>query len=172
LDTGLKHESASDAEAEESMIELARSVRVKLHAVLNSSRLQSQALARHTGIGASQLLALGEINRNPGIRIGEFAHLRAIKSSTASNLLDKLEQRGWVRRERSGPDQRVVRLYLTAAGKDVLDKFPVPTGGVLDTALSLIAVDTLAALDRGLGELITRLDQNDGDSAPAPIGNP
>ena len=148
---------------------LARSVRMKLHAVLNSSRLQSQTFARSAGVGASQLLALGEIDRNPGVRIGDFARLCGIKSSTASNLLDKLEQRGWVRRERSGPDQRVVSLYLTAAGKDVLEKNPLPAGGPLANALRLIPVDTLSALDRGLEELITRLDKDEGDGAPAAV---
>lgn len=169
MDTRVEHAVATDTDAEGPSTGLARSVRMKLHAVLNSSRLQSQTFARNTGVGASQLLALSEIDRNPGVRIGDFAQLCGIKSSTASNLLDKLEQRGWVHRERSGPDQRVVRLHLTAAGKDVIETIPVPAGGPLANALRLTPVDTLAALDRGLEELITRLDNDDGDGTPGPI---
>jgi len=154
-------ESAIDAARRE--LELA--VRMKLRIVFSSSRVQSLKLARHAGAGASQLVALAEIARHPGMRISEFAHLRSIKNSTASNLLDKLEHRGWVRRERNGPDQRVVRLYATAEGEKILDRSPVPARGVVTSALGLIPEDTLAALDRSLGELIANLEMIHGDGA-------
>ena len=167
MNTRLDYPDTLDADARP---DLALAVRMKLHMVLRSTRLQSQMLARRTGIGTSQLAALGKIDRNPGIRIGEFARLLGIRSSTASNLLDKLEPRGWVRRERSGADQRIVRLFLTDAGHAVIEKYPVPTGNVLDMALSLVPADSLAALDRGLTELLICLDETAGD-APLPAAN-
>ena len=138
---------------------------MKLRVVFSSSRVQSLQLARHAGVGSSQLVALAEIARHPGMRISKFAHLRSIKNSTASNLLDKLERRGWVRRERNGPDQRVVRLYVTSEGEKVLDHSPVPVRGVVTSALGLIPEDTLAALDRGLGELIANLEMIHSEGA-------
>jgi DNA-binding MarR family transcriptional regulator len=151
--------------SEDARHELELAVRMKLRVVFSSSRAQSMKLAQHTGVGASQLVALAEIARHPGMRISEFAHLRSIKNSTASNLLDKLEHRGWVRRERNGPDQRVVRLYVTSEGAKILDRAPVPARGIVTSALGVIPVETLAALDRGLGELIANLELVHGEGA-------
>lgn len=150
---------------EDARHELELAVRMKLRVVFSSSRAQSLKLAQHAGVGASQLVALAEIARHPGVRISEFAHLRSIKNSTASNLLDKLERRGWVRRERNGPDQRVVRLYVTREGTKILDRAPVTARGIVTSALSVIPVETLAALDRGLGELIANLEMVHGEGA-------
>ena len=145
--------------------DLELAVRMKLRVVFSSSRVQSQKLARHAGVGASQLVALAEVARQPGMRISEFAHLRSIKTSTASNLLDKLERRGWVRRERSGPDQRVVRLFVTREGERILERSPVPVRGIVTSALGLLPEETLAALDRSLGELIANLEMVHGEGA-------
>jgi DNA-binding MarR family transcriptional regulator len=150
---------------EDARRELELAVRMKLRVVFSSSRAQSLRLARHAGVGASQLVALAEIARHPGMRISEFAHLRSIKNSTASNLLDKLERRGWVRRERNGPDQRVVRLYVTGDGAEILDRSPVPARGIVTSALGVIPVETLTALDHGLGELIANLELVHGEGA-------
>ena len=151
--------------SEDTRSELELAVRMKLRVVFSSSRAQSLKLARHAGAGASQLVALAEIARHPGMRISEFAHRRGIKNSTASNLLDKLERRGWVRRERNGPDQRVVRLYATIEGTKILDRAPVPARGVVTSELSVIPVESLAALDSGLGELIANLEMVHGEGA-------
>jgi len=171
LETRLEYPDRLATKSGEPRQDLALTVRIKLHRVLNASRLQSQTVARLTGISASQLVALNEIRRNPGIRIGEFARLHDIKSSTASNLLDKLEQRGWVRRERGDADQRIVRLFLTDAGEAIIEKYPVPKGGTLGIALNHVPVESLAALDRGLTELLIRLEETAGDVPPAPATN-
>jgi DNA-binding MarR family transcriptional regulator len=69
---------------------------------------------RH-GLSGSQLWALWQISARPGLRVSQLASALHIKPSTASNLLDKLELRQLVRRERRDTDNRVVRLHLTDA---------------------------------------------------------
>jgi DNA-binding MarR family transcriptional regulator len=90
----------------------------------------------------------------PGMRVSELADALAVKRSTASNLLDKIEQRGLIRRERGYPDQRVVHLYLTAAGAAVMEKAPQPAQGVLIDSLHRLSPDELAALDKDLTRLV------------------
>jgi DNA-binding MarR family transcriptional regulator len=75
----------------------------------------------------------------------------SIHTSTASNLLDKIERAGLVRRERKHADQRVVQLYLTENGEQALDKAPQPLTGMLTHALGQLSDDTLSSSESGSG---------------------
>lgn len=44
------------------------------------------------------------------------------EGTTITRLLDRLEESGWIRRERSTPDRRQVMCYATDAGRKLLDK--------------------------------------------------
>jgi len=149
--------------------ELEVAVRMKLRVLASSSRQQTRTIAKHAQVAVSQLVALAEIDRNPGIRIHEFASLQNIKLASASNLIDKLEERGWVRRERKGADRRVVRLFTTDKGRTALERHPAPSREIVAMALGMISEETLAALDHHLGELIFGLERLIGGG---PIASP
>lgn len=106
------------------------------------------------GVSGAQLWALYEIARTPGLRVGDLARALSVHQSTASNLLDKLEKQGFIRRERGGPDQRVVYLFPTEGGTELLDRAPQPARGVLQEALHHMPAATLDSLSNGLDELL------------------
>ena len=56
-------------------------------------------------------------------RITELAELEGLAQPTMTLLVQRLEQRGWVKRERRADDGRVVLVSLTAAGSATLDEF-------------------------------------------------
>src|SRR5207248_3247619 len=60
-------------------------------------------------------------------------------ASTATGVIDRLEQHGYVRRERDGDDRRVVWVELTDAGRRVQSEIPAMGEhmGRAFTALSL-----------------------------------
>jgi DNA-binding MarR family transcriptional regulator len=60
------------------------------------------------------MLVLWEHDGERVSQIGERLHL---DSATLTPLLKRLESRGLVERRRSGEDERVVEVFLTAAGK-------------------------------------------------------
>ena len=53
--------------------------------------------------------------------LGEHCHMLA---STATGVIDRLEQHGFVRRERDSNDRRVVWVSLTAAGAELGARLP------------------------------------------------
>jgi DNA-binding MarR family transcriptional regulator len=95
-----------------------------------------------------------ELNDAPGLKVSELSKALSIHQSTASNMLDKLEEKKLVRRERSGPDQRVVRLHLTDKGKDLITTAPKPAQGVLAEALGKLPDGDLRKLEHGLQTLV------------------
>ncbi|MBK8120951.1 MAG: MarR family transcriptional regulator [Sulfuritalea sp.] len=111
------------------------------------------------GLSGSQLWALWQISAQPGQRVKELADALHIHPSTASNMLDKLEARGFVRRERRDLDNRVVRLYLAKAGLKLVKEIPGPMKGQLRHALQQLSTLILAGLLKGVTIVLDLMDE-------------
>lgn len=112
---------------------------------------------------------LHEIDTTPGMKVSQLASALTIHTSTCSNMLDKLEAKGLIRRDRQKADQRSVHLYITASGKQVLADAPKPVQGKLTNALNNLNHDQLVALSISLGNLISALNIPDDETGLTPI---
>ena len=92
--------------------------------------------------------------------------------STSSNLLDKLEAQGFIRRERANDDQRIVRIHLTSDGLRVLKKAPHPVEGVIPDALAKMPEKTLRSLQRDLAQLLGFASLRNPKAALKPLAEP
>ena len=110
-----------------------------------------------------------ELFATPGQKVSDISKALSIHQSTASNMLDKLEEKSLVRRDRSGPDQRVVRLFLTKQGSDLLSEAPQPAQGAVQDALKRMSDDELTALKSGLDALINHMTFSEEGAALKPI---
>jgi MarR family transcriptional regulator, organic hydroperoxide resistance regulator len=134
-----------------------RSIIRQLRMVIRAMQGHSRRVERACGLSAAQLWALWELERFPGLKVGELAQRMSVHVSTASNLLDKLEQAGLVARQRRECDQRVVRLYLTEAGHQRLQQAPAAPQGELNRALQAMAPDRLCLLETALQDLVRQM---------------
>lgn len=130
-------------------------------AVLTQFRVVITNLKKHyhdiektTGVTGTQLWALVAISQQPGLTVGTLARELAVHQSTASNLLDRLVELGYVTRAREGVDQRVVSLYLTEKGTATANNAPQPSMGMLQHALLSLPDERVAGLKEHLDELI------------------
>ncbi|MHB1233487.1 MAG: MarR family winged helix-turn-helix transcriptional regulator [Burkholderiales bacterium] len=123
------------------------------------------------GVSGAQLWAMWELLISPGLKVSELSQAMSIHPSTASNLLDKLEKRGLVKRERKGPDQRVVRLFLTTEGLEIINRAPRPAQGVLTDTLCRLPDDTVQDLQRCLAQLVSRINLKDEAAALQPLSD-
>jgi DNA-binding MarR family transcriptional regulator len=83
----------------------------------------SDAAVHDSDLGPRQyqlLLALQGLPSNVRSRIGELAEQLQIQHHSAVELVDRLEARGLVRRQRATHDRREVMVVLTSAGEKVL----------------------------------------------------
>lgn len=68
------------------------------------------------------LNVLGGMGTKRGPTMGELAEALGVALSTGTQIVERIEKRGLVRRAHGDPDdRRVVRLALTDAGRDLLD---------------------------------------------------
>ncbi|KZY83133.1 transcriptional regulator, partial [Oleiphilus sp. HI0068] len=101
-------------------------VLVSLRRVIRATDLHAKHLAKTTGLTAPQILLLQTIRNKGEVSIGELAHDMSLSQATVTTILDRLEKREFVYRERSKEDKRKVHAYLTDAGLEVLKDAPTP----------------------------------------------
>jgi len=101
-------------------------VLVALRRVIRATDLHSKYLARTTGLTAPQILLLQAIRDKGELTIGELAKDISLSQATVTTILDRLEKRGLVFRERSAEDKRKVHAYLTDAAGETLKNAPIP----------------------------------------------
>jgi DNA-binding MarR family transcriptional regulator len=94
----------------------------------------------------------------PGLTHSELVEHMAIKPPSVTSLVNGMERRGWIRRERSAADARVKRLYLTTRGRRLIESLRRATEPVerrVTAALTESQRDSLKTLLRALVDSLT-----------------
>lgn len=90
-----------------------------------------------------------------GIRMRPFAERIGASTPYATGIVDRLMERDLVERMPHPGDRRVVLVRLTEKGKEFLERLSASMRSVAVPLLERLEVDDLAALDRGLGALLS-----------------
>lgn len=138
--------------------------------IFKSANRHFHEVEKKAGIGGASLWALAEMLDINNLTMSELAKAMSIHQSTASNLIEKLEIKGYVVRIRSLEDRRVVHLTLTDHGREILSKAPPPYRGILPDALMSMDPLSLSALNGHLTDLIAGMSLKHDDSAFEPLG--
>jgi DNA-binding MarR family transcriptional regulator len=80
-------------------------------------------------------------------RITELAELEGLAQPTMTLLLQRLEQRGWVKRERHPDDGRVVLVSVTEAGKAMLDEYRAQVAVAVRADVEAMSDEQIEALE-------------------------
>jgi DNA-binding MarR family transcriptional regulator len=99
----------------------------------------------------SALTLLAETSYN----LSELAELHGVSLPTMSNTISKLVEAGWVSRQRSATDRRVVMLTLTAAGQQLVENIGQHLVNNVAEQISDIPDNDLETLHDGLTILQT-----------------
>lgn len=140
-----------------------------LRIIFRTIRAHAKSVEKTTGINSTQLWMLWEIFKTPGLKVTKLADILSIHQTTCSNMLDKLQGKDLIRRDRNGPDQRVVHIYLTEQGSRILAHAPQPTQGVIFEALERMPDDVLVNLEDSLAKLVEALQTDAKEAALKPI---
>ena len=64
--------------------------------------------------------ALALLLEQDGLTIGTMSQMRGVDAPTATGIITRLEQNGLVERRHDREDRRVVKVYLTDEGRDII----------------------------------------------------
>jgi DNA-binding MarR family transcriptional regulator len=115
---------------------------------------QSQRIKQETGLTGPQLWAIRVIHEKGPINISDIAKRMYLHPTTVLGIIDRLEANGFVSRNRSKEDRRVIWLELTKDGKDLVQSVPEVVKGLLGARLEDITLKDLEEIDEGIGHLV------------------
>lgn len=101
----------------------------------NSLQIDMDAALKTLGVNAPQMAVLLSIANRGTATPFELSKELVIDTGLMTRMLDKLETHGWLKRERSLEDRRVVNLYLTEAGERMSAELAKIVPDVLNTRL-------------------------------------
>jgi MarR family transcriptional regulator, 2-MHQ and catechol-resistance regulon repressor len=116
--------------------------------------LSTVPAVRDRGITATQLGVLEAVLHVGPMTQSQLCDKLLTSGSNLTTVLDNLERRGWVRRERSASDRRVQVVHLTPAGRETIEAvFPAHVARIAELfgALSMDEQRDLGRLCRKLG---------------------
>ncbi len=99
-------------------------VLIALRRVIRATDLHSKHLSKTTGLTTPQILLMKTIRDKGEVIIGELASSMNLSQATVTTILDRLEKRNLVYRERSKGDKRKVHAYLTNEALETLNNAP------------------------------------------------
>ncbi len=137
--------------------DLSRNFGFLLNDVARLLRTAYDRRIREINLTRAQWWVLTHLFRGDGVTQTELAETLEIEKPTLGRLLDRLEEKGWVRREHDARDRRVWRVHLTEEVEPALRTMRALAGELRRDALSGISVaererfvDTLLAIKANL----------------------
>lgn len=97
---------------------------IALRQITRAIDLYSKKLQKQTGLTTSGLLVMDAIKRLDSPTPSSVAKEIVLSQATVTNIVDRLQKNGMLRREKTGTDKRTVNLALTDEGLEKLDTSP------------------------------------------------
>jgi DNA-binding MarR family transcriptional regulator len=110
------------------------------HLIRRLHQLSTQVFVQRTqaegfDLTPVQFAALDAIQAHPGTDQARVAELIAYDRATIGGVIDRLEQKGWIRRVVSERDRRARELSLTAEGRRIFEALRPIVGDLQDEIL-------------------------------------
>lgn len=134
--------------------------------LIRATDLHSRKITRMAGLTSSQLILLKMVRDVVGATIGELAIRISLSQATVTTILDRLEQEGLVKRERSEQDRRKVFVRLTEEGLGVLERAPEPLQETFVRQFSALKDWERSMILASLQRVAEMMDAEDIDAAP------
>lgn len=128
--------------------------------IIRASDMHSKELAANFNITAPQLVTLHTISARKKTSIAELSKIVSLDASTLVGIIDRLEAKGYVRRERSALDRRQVSIHITEAGDTFLAQAPSPLQSSLARSLTKLTPLEQSIIAQSLVRIVQMIDDD------------
>jgi MarR family transcriptional regulator, organic hydroperoxide resistance regulator len=112
------------------------------------------------GVRGRELSTLRYLNEAGPMTIGQVTQYLFLSASSASELVSRMEEAGYVTRRRSTEDSRVVFVELTAKGQVLAEETPLGGIPLLRERVKALSPERLRSIDEALSSLIEIMEIN------------
>ncbi|MGD2124666.1 MAG: MarR family transcriptional regulator [Desulfobacteraceae bacterium] len=129
--------------------------------------LYTKELAKNYGLSVPQLLCLQCLYENGNMSMSEIAENIMVNMSTVTGIVDRLEQKGFLKRLRVSTDRRVITIALTEKGKSLAENSPPAVHHKIIQAVKKLSEPEREEIFQALNRLSGLIDVDDGDKDAA-----
>ena len=126
----------------------AEDILLALRRIMRSMDIASRQLISEYGLTIPQLLCLQHLQEQGPMTTGMLAQAVSLSPATVTGILDRMERRGLVTRERRPEDKRRVLVAVTATGRTASEAAPSYLAKRLTRALERLPEDDRAEIQR------------------------
>ncbi len=137
-----------------------------LRRIIRAVDLHSRKLSAQHNITGPQLVCLLAVEEHESMTGGVIARHVHLSSSTVNGILDRLEAKGLVWRERDLKDRRLVHVSLTEPGKMLVKSAPSPLQDTLREAMNELSEAEQATIGEVLDQIVEMMEVQNIDAAP------
>ncbi|MCK4618888.1 MAG: MarR family transcriptional regulator [Desulfobacterales bacterium] len=131
--------------------------------LMQAGEFYTKELNKKYQVSAPQLNCLLSLYENGPLPPSHIAKHIMVKSSTVTGIVDRLEQKGLVKRFRNSPDRRIITIELTDSGKNLAKNAPPPIQQKIIDGLKKLSKNELDQIILSLTKLTDMLDVQDLD---------
>jgi DNA-binding MarR family transcriptional regulator len=137
-----------------------------LRRILRGIALYNKHLASLYDVTGPQLVCLRYLSLLGPTTPSRLAAATSLSKATITGIVDRLERRGLVSRDRSVTDKRKVNLQLTEKGKELVFTAPLPLQERFAHNLAVLPKSRQGEIDRTLHRIVQMMEVKDIDAAP------
>ena len=114
---------------------------------------QSKKVEQETGLTGSQLWVVKLLEESAPMKAADLAKQTYLHPATMVGILDRLEGKGLIQRNRAQHDRRIIHIELTERGREVVINSPEVAQSLLVKGLALHTVQKLHQISIELKEI-------------------
>ncbi len=147
-------------------IDYDKRILVALRRIIRSIDQYSRQLRTEYNITGPQLICLLYIVDEKPSTVSQISHAISLSASTVVGIVDRLEEKGLVRRERSSEDRRNVMVIATEEGRSLAKQAPSPLQDTLSKNLKIYSELEKNTIAMALEQIVNLMNVTHIDAAP------
>ena len=134
--------------------------------IIRAVDIHSRKLSTLHKITTPQLVCLLAIAEQEPARSSNIAEAISLSSATVIGILDRLETKGLIRRVRSTTDRRVVNIWSTPEGQELIRNAPSPMQDMLAEAIESLSSHEQTSIAETFERVVSLMEIQSLDAAP------
>ncbi len=129
--------------------------------LMQGAERYTKEIHKKYSVSAAQVNCLLALYENGPLPPSQIAKIILVNSSTVTGIIDRLETKGLVKRERISKDRRVITIQLTEEGKKLAANAPPPIQQKIISGLEKLTDQEIDQIIDALNILTAMLDVQD-----------
>ena len=129
--------------------------------LMQAGELYTKELNKKYNVSAAQVNCLLALYENGPLPPSQIAKYIMVNSSTVTGIIDRLEQKGLVKRWRISQDRRIITVQMTETGKKLAENAPPPIQQKIIDGLKRLTPHEIDQIVDSLQSLTGMLDVQD-----------